>query len=268
MLTAIVLHLQALQNGRIQGGTGRAVHGFWFQQWQRTSPAVARILHDADTQTPFTLSPLMGLPRPQRGEIAVQAGVETWLRITTLHESLSRPFLETWLPRLPALVDLAGIPWRIQSIALTSREHPWAGRQTYAGLQQQTDPVSGSWSLSLMTPTTFHSSDSIYLPFPLPDALVNSWLRRWQTYSTSPLAYDLRPRLREGLMMSAYDLKTVPVRYGRRLLIGCVGKLTLRAASLSPEEKHLVHMLARYAFFCGSGHKTTQGMGLTRLIKE
>ena len=267
MLTSVVLQLQALENGRFQGSTGRAVHGFWFQQWQRTCPAVAKILHEANTMLPFTLSPLMGLSRPRKGKVTVTAGTEAWLRITTLHQSLSQPFLETWLPRLPALADLAGIPWRIQAIALTPQQHPWAGRQTSDKLQQvrEAAPSPKTWRFTLATPTTFHSGDKIQLPFPLPDSIVNSWLRRWQTFAPHPIEPDIRPQLRQGLMVSAYDLKTVPVRNGRRLLIGCVGKITLRAAGLTPQEKRIVNMLAHYAYYCGSGQKTTQGMGMTRL---
>ena len=44
-------------NGRISGGTGRAVHGFWNKQWENTVPQVGNKLHHNNGSQPFTLSP-------------------------------------------------------------------------------------------------------------------------------------------------------------------------------------------------------------------
>ncbi|MCA9950720.1 MAG: CRISPR-associated endoribonuclease Cas6 [Anaerolineales bacterium] len=266
MLTAIVLQLQAQQRGAIHGSTGRAVHGFWFQQWQQVDAAFADRLHQSKNPTPFTVSPLMGLPHAKHGITAVSINQQAWLRITTLNKTLSQNLLANWLPRLPAQIELADIPWTVQKIALTPQEHPWAGQARPIDLlnrHTQAKTLPQSWTLKFHTPTTFHGSGSTFLPFPLPDALVGSWLRRWQAFSTYPAAYDLRPRMREALMVSAYDLKTVPVRHGRRLTIGCVGRLTLRAGKLTPDEKTLLATLIDYAFYCGSGYHTAQGMGMT-----
>ena len=268
MITSTILHLQAQTNGRIHGSTGRAVHGFWFRQWQHINPAIADALHQAKDAMPFTLSPLMGLPPPQRGTRRIKAGAEAWLRVTTLRANLSQSLLETWLPRLPAQIELAGIPWTVKQICLSPQEHPWARQSTYQELDDRwhsdPDPLQ-KWPLSFVTPTTFHSGPNIHLPFPLPDSLVASWARRWQAFSPIPLRADIRSKIRETVRISAYDLKTVPVRHDRRLTIGCVGKMTLSTGVLSPGERAILTMLADYAFYAGSGHRTTQGMGMTRM---
>lgn len=272
MLVAAVLQLHAETAGQIQGSTGRAVHGFWLNQWRAVVPALGAALHQMQGDLPFTLSPLMGLPLPTRGITHFSAGQPAWLRLTTLHGDLSRPLLETWLPRLPAQIELAGSRWTVQTIALTLAQHPWAGQTDYYSLVNHhlTNPTPPrSWTLEFVTPTTFHSSADAYLPFPLPDALVSSWLRRWQTWSSHPLPEDIRAAVRESLHISAYELKTVPVRHGPRLAIGCVGHLTLSAgAQLDDDARALVSLLADYAFFTGSGHHTTQGMGLTCLLEH
>lgn len=283
MITAIVLHLTAQTDGRITGGTGRAVHGFWLNQWRQVAPHVAGSLHQTGGIQPFTLSPLMELPAPHRGQTTIAAGQKTWLRIAVLTPSLSQQLLETWLPRLPAQIELAGIPWNIQRLCLTPAEHPWARQDRYANLLNRHLTASRppqKWRLQFITPTTFHGSHNNHLPFPLPDALIASWARRWQAFSPVPLPWPgqpeesraineaIKPRIRSAVRVSAYNLKTRPVRYGRRLTIGCVGQMTLNAATLSREELALVNLLAGYACYCGSGHRTTQGMGLTRLHQE
>ncbi|GAB4282026.1 MAG: hypothetical protein Kow0080_35830 [Candidatus Promineifilaceae bacterium] len=262
MLTSTIIHLQAQANGHIAGSTARAIHGFWFQQWQNTAPVIADTLHQSNQTQPYTLSPLMGLPRPHKGETAVAAKQTAWLRITTLHTNITTPFLQNWLTRLPAAIELAGIPWAVQTIALSPAQHPLAAQTSYQELQAT--PPAAKWRLHLRTPTTF-SAENDHFPFPLPYSLVNSWLRRWQTFAPTPLPIDdnFTTRLRQQLHISAYDLKTVPVRHGRRLEIGCVGYITLNGHRLSPQDRATITTLAAYAFYCGSGRHTTQGMGLT-----
>ena len=46
-----------------------------------------------------------------------------------------------------------------------------------------------------------------------------------------------------------------------------MGTLTIQAFDLPPETRRRLDLLFRYAFFCGSGHHTAQGMGLTRLLE-
>lgn len=267
MMVAVVLQLYAASAGQIQGSTGRAVHGFWLNQWRAVAPAVGAALHQLAGDQPFTLSPLMGLPLPRQGVTHFASGQPGWLRLTTLHADLSQALLETWLPQLPAEIELAGSRWTVQTIALTPAQHAWAGQTGYHALVRHRPP-SRSWTLEFVTPTSFHSSADAYLPFPLPDALIGSWLRRWQTWSAHPLPEEIRAAARESLHISAYQLKTVPVRQGRRLSIGCVGQLTLSAgARLDDDARALIDVLADYAFFAGSGHHTTQGMGLTRLVE-
>ena len=123
------------------------------------------------------------------------------------------------------------------------------------------------WRLSFATPTSFHGVGG-HFPFPLPDVLLRSWLRRWQAFGPVLLPGDLPERGREGVAVSAYTLKTVPVRDRRRVMIGFIGQMTLRALKMTPGERAAVDLLMAYAFWAGSGHHTTQGMGLTRLLPE
>jgi CRISPR-associated endoribonuclease Cas6 len=209
----------------------------------------------------------MGLPRPQKGQTAVTANAPAWFRIATLDPRLTQSFLETWLTRLPAQIELAGLPWTVQTIALGPGQHPWAGQTSCEALTEQSRqaPPRPKWTLAFHTPTAFRSGENSHLPFPLPDSLVRSWLRRWNAFAPVPLRLpdNACARLRDNLYISAYNLKTVPVRHGRRLEIGCVGKLTLNGRRLTPQDQSLITLLTRYAFYCGSGFHTAQGMGVT-----
>lgn len=266
MLTAVVLQLRALTDGQIQGSTGRAIHGFWLKQWQETNPVMSKALHQDYPIKPFTLSPLMGLPLPQRGQQTIPAGQTAWFRLTTLHPALSDALFSDWLPNLPDTIQLAQTQWAIEGQA---EDHPWSANNNYDQLamncmEQSTSPWQ--WRLDFQTPTTFRVGEKYHLPFPLPELLVTSWLRRWQAFSSWSIDTFTLPDLRQNLFINNYQLKTVPMHHGRRLAIGCVGQLTLQTSTLPLESRSIITMLARYAFFCGSGYHTTQGMGLTRLL--
>jgi len=266
MIAAWVVSLQAQEEASLTGGSGRAVHGLWFRGWKQAAPAWADRLHHPDTVLPFSLSPLMGLPRPRGGQIAIVPGQTAWFRIATLTEALTTATETHWLPALPATVELAGTRWTVTGYTDNAAEHPWAGRTRYGTLASQhlfRNRKAKAWQMDFHTPTTFHGSAG-HLPFPLPDSLVRSWLRRWNAFASIALPADLPEQARGGMVVSAYRLKTVPVRYGERLMVGAVGWLKLYAVNMHPAMRAAINVLAQYAFYCGSGAKTAQGMGLTR----
>jgi CRISPR-associated endoribonuclease Cas6 len=265
----MVIQVQALTGGRIEGGTGRGVHGFWLHHWRTVDAGMADALHRGDGVVPFTLSPLMGLSRPNKGVVDVAGGDQAWMRLATLSRSLSEATLEKWAPRIPAEIQIADIPWRVDQVILNRVNHPWAGQISYhelAGAHLYTIHPPRKWRLQFLTPVAFRSANG-HFPFPLPNSLVASWLRRWQAYSPVALPEDLPDRARDQVIVSAYELKTIPVRHGERLTVGCVGHLEIAALDLHPAERAALDALAAFAFFAGSGHRTTQGMGMTRLVQ-
>ena len=267
MLKSLVIQLEALEEGKINGSTGRAVHGFWYKQWDAVDSRTATTLHDETQVPPFSLSPLMGLPRPQKGITPVTRGVSAWFRVATLNERLSEMLIKLWAAQLPAEVELAGVRWRIGGVAANPQEHPWAGESSYQALSSKhlfNNRPPSRWNLFFETPLTFKSGLG-HLPFPLPNNLLGSWLRRWQAYAPLALPEDLTRSVRERVMVSYFDMRTFPVRQGDRLIMGGRGSYSLKAIKLPASERAQVDLLANYAFFCGSGYKTTQGMGLTRL---
>ena len=268
MLVSLVVQIEAAQTGSIRGGTGRAVHGLWFDQWKLIHPAFADQLHSQNNPAPYSLSPIMGLPRPHKGSIIVSEGTSAWFRIATFEHSLSELLLERWWPALSSKIELASLTWHVTGGTVSADDHPWAGQITYQDLIEQCLfqlPPPSKWQLEFATPTAFNSASG-HLPFPLPDSLIKSWLRRWQVFASIGLPEDLPNSARESLLISSFNLNTVPVRYGSRLTVGCIGLCQIRASQLTPTIQAAIDLLASFAFFCGSGHHTTQGMGLTRMV--
>jgi CRISPR-associated endoribonuclease Cas6 len=283
MPLSAIIQLEAIKEAQLDQFTGRGVHGFWFKHWRAVNPALGDELHESSQDSPFTLSPLMGLPRPGRGGIvALQAGTRAWFRVTALTEALEKSLRSGWLGGLEigSRIELPGerqdgervvpgVGWKIAGHALDESAHPYASGAAYEELSRRhlmnANPPRG-WRLEFLTPTTFHGKTA-HLPFPLPDSLLGSWLRRWQAFA--PLALpeeELLAWARSNLAVSSYTLRTLPAREGERLRVGCVGTLSLRALDMPPYLRAAVDLLAAYAFYCGSGSHTAQGLGQTRCV--
>jgi CRISPR-associated endoribonuclease Cas6 len=288
MPISAILQLEALTPGKIDQFTGRDVHAAWFARWRATDPAIGDWLHTQSQDPPFSLSPLMGIPNPGRGGCPIRPGQSAWLRVTCLSEPLEGQFKTIWLSglestgrfelpaeRREAGKEIAALAWKVKVIHLEQQAHPWAATLSYEELsgRRLMDPnPPAQWQLEFATPTSFNSGRGAggkdkYLPFPMPESLVKSWLRRWQV--SAPVAFpeeELIQSAHNNLVVSSYRLHSLPVREGERLRVGCVGRLTLRALDMPPYLRAAVDVLAAYSFFCGSGSHTAQGMGQTRLI--
>jgi CRISPR-associated endoribonuclease Cas6 len=262
----MVIQLEAKGDGLISGGTGRAVHGLWYAQWDKVDPSIANLLHNETDTLPYSLSPLMGLPHPEKGVTRIERGLQAWFRVAALTEGLSEKLTRLWAAQLPDEVDLAGVQWRIVGVP---QGHAWNRQVSYQELATRhlfNKRPPGYWKLHFETPVTFNSGEG-YLPFPLPNILVASWLRRWQAFAPLALPDNLQMSVRERLLVGSYNMRSTTVRHGGRQHLGGIGRYALRAAKMPASERAQIDLLANYAFFCSSGYKTTQGMGMTMLLK-
>lgn len=273
MPSAIVIHLKALRDLPIEGSTGAAVHGFWFERWNALDAAAGDRLHAQanGARREYTLSPLMRLRHGAGRTFKLHAGDETWFRVTALTDWLADALEQTWLTGLEnSVIGMIGAPemFAVTAIARTTAQHEWAGRTDYAALAERhlynLNPPS-RWRIEFATPTTFKSSDT-YNPLPVPEKIVRSWLERWQAFAPLALPEDLPARVRGAAMIAGYNLRTRGMKEETRVLPGFEGDLRLDIPRLPPSERAAFDLLAAYAFFCGTGHKTTQGLGTTRLI--
>lgn len=200
-------------------------------------------------------------------------GTAARFRVTCLTDALSEAVRTKWLEGLEGKAEVfipqprdedPGLPWRVTRAEVEAEVSYEALSKRH--LMNSVPPRE--WRLDFLTPTTFHGTNG-HLPFPLPDSLVNSWMRRWNAFA--PIALPKEELLewsREKLVVSSYSLRTLPAREGERLRVGCAGRLTLRALDMPPYLRAATDLLAHYAFYCGSGAHTAQGMGQTRLFSR
>lgn len=271
MPASIVISIRSENSGSLLNSNGLILHAAWYKRWAQLDQSQAVQLHQTNPQIkPFTISPLMDLASDPFGVCHFKAGQTAWFRVTTLTDELSDGLATRLFNRQePSVIEMKGSSWRVVNMHTRSDEHDWAGKLTYAAMIQiaQETRANRQWTLEFATPTAING-DHFVFPFPTPEALVRSWLRKWQTYGTVPFSAALPEAVRERISIEAYSLDTEGMRFHGQKWPGCVGSLTLEEHGLKPDQLIELKALMLYSFFCGSGYKTTQGMGQTRLIMD
>lgn len=273
-LGSIIINLCALRPGVLLNSSGVAVHGALFNN----IPAeLGKLLHDPSDENnpsgkskPFTVSPIMDLPPGRKGVAGFDIGQTAWFRVTTLNHSSTLSILEEtacWVKDGQEL-DIGGTIWKVTGRAAQPEEHPLASVSSYQGLMDQGRSNAhppGVWNLRFLTPMTLRGEHFCF-PFPQPKSLINSWLSSWNAYAPFQLPQDLVDLARLKLAVESYCLKTVLVSDLREPFPGCLGEITLRSHGIPDTLRFYLDILFRYAFFCGTGYKTPQGMGQTMLL--
>jgi CRISPR-associated endoribonuclease Cas6 len=129
-------------------------------------------------------------------------------------------------------------------------------------------PESPTLTLSFLTPTSFRRKGT-HFPLPLPYNLFHSYLRRWNDFSQHPINAD--PFLNwidESVIILRHELRSLKVPAGKSGSVnGFVGAVQYGLTAKAQHHAEFVNYflaLGKLAPYCGTGHKTTFGLGQTR----
>jgi CRISPR-associated endoribonuclease Cas6 len=291
-LYSTVVKLIAIQDGRLPATQGRLAHAAFLDIIRAVDPALADALHASRGRKPFTVSPLWGLPRQHdpKGQVTVRRGHQTWLRFTLLGSELFTTFTRHFLsPLTPSPsqgegrggVRIGNLDFAITEILTTPGSHPWAGYTAVSELYrhwQTTSPDTSARKIALefASPTVFsRSSDKDGMgkfmePFPAPAMFFGSVAAMWNDHMPAPLSLPkqaIRQYAEETVVVGLYKMESQMFRYWGRPQIGATGKITYL---LKDKDNHdmirTLNMLADFAFYSGTGYKTTMGMGQCRRV--
>ena len=111
----------------------------------------------------------------------------------------------------------------------------------------------------------------MHYPLPDPHALFQSYLNRWNAFAPPSLqiTVGLSDVVDAHVALARHRIQTELVDFGRGRLVGFVGDVNfqvLQPRRLGGDILGTLNALTDYAYFCGTGHKTTVGMGQTRRV--
>ena len=256
---------------------GHHAHAAFLSILKESDPNLAEKIHAQSTQKPFTVSPLIAKARHYRKQLHIRAGTDCKLRFTFLDDALFTAFGRAFLKfELPA-IRLGDAVFQVkQLVSHGTQAHQWSGNATYAELADSAKAKT-EIHLKFHSPTAFRTltprGQRTYNHTQVdPVRCYQSWINKWNAFASGQ--FDRREIL--GFVdryarVSRSETRTQALNFGRHTEIGWVGTGTFRFEEVSAFDEHLlraVNCLADFAFYCGTGYKTTMGMGQTQRIKE
>jgi CRISPR-associated endoribonuclease Cas6 len=230
---------------------GRALHGLFYQWLALGDYTLATDVHDDDGARPFTVAYLSRNNGHGR------------LRFTVLYDELW-PALEQGLAKTPT-VEVLNQPLTLPESG------PRVYQKTYAALVDDAE-LDKRIALRFHSPTSFRSG-GMHVPLPEPRRVFQSWLLRWNDFAPEEHKINIAILyiVEAHVAVSRYNLRTRLADWGRnRKVVGFVGEVqfyVLRAHKIGEDWLRKLNVLADYAPFCGTGHKTTQGLGQTERVR-
>jgi CRISPR-associated endoribonuclease Cas6 len=234
------------------GGTpDRALNALLYHWISAADNRLGDFLHDQAEPKPFTMSPLIDLGN---GQFRFRA---------TLLEDQYGPYVSEGM-KLERTV-------RIGAQVLAMNGEPAVIHQTHEELWDNagTSPVV---VLRFESPTSF-KLNAVHYPLPDPVLVFSSYRARWNAFAPESMRIEEAwlEWVKEAVAVSRFELTTRVMDFERYQQIGCVGPVQYTVIDRGPEARAgraALNALADYAFFCGTGHKTTQGLGQTRRLRE
>jgi CRISPR-associated endoribonuclease Cas6 len=272
MLLAAVITVVPVEPASVPAALGRAVHAWFLDQVAEVDSSLADRLHSGDGPRPFTVSNLWGAKRARGGRVTLEPERPCWVRITGLTAEVSDAVSDV-LPAVGDRLTLADVPLRVVGVATETEQHPWAGRADYADLVQRYTLTSGqhprSVTLRFSSPTLFRS-DGRDLPLPLPSLVFDGYLRKWNAFSPLALPEEAKRYAEECIALGRFKLRSHLVSFeqgSKGAHVGFTGEVRFRFLVGDAYWTRVMTLLAGYAFWAGTGYRTTAGLGQTQAIR-
>ena len=238
----------------------KGLHAWFLDQVRQTNPDLSAYLHDGESEKPFTISRLSGELLSHGKRLHLSATSEYRWYLSVLSSRVTH-WVNTWLENLPPFIDLRNAPLQIRSVNFA---HP---PTTYAKLFRKR--IQKTIPLNFVSPTSFRRKGH-HFPLPLPFNIFQSYLRRWNYFSGNSVDNsNFLDWVDTNVIIISHKISTAKVAAGKRgSVTGFTGNVEFgftKEASNKPEYIKLVNALSQLAPYCGTGHKTTFGLGQTRL---
>lgn len=244
---------------------------------QQVDPALSQRLHEEPKYRPYTLSPLgivaenrdfqgYWLPRSRM----LPAETLCYVRITFLDDTVFPIFSSYFLRRPDPTFRLGDTEFAVTDVLTNAGEgNVWGRYISYDDLVRRASHDERRIKLRFFTPTSF-SSGKVDLPVPLPRLIFRSFLKRFQEFRQARFPENVEQDIDFFVGVSNLQrLETRMIKTKKVNLIGFTGTVTFEIHRDAPEELvFLINLLADYAFFAGTGKKTTNGMGQTRRLRR
>ena len=254
---------------------GHHAHAAFLAIMRKSDPKLAETLHAQSAQKPFTVSPLIAKGEQRSGQLHIRAGTDCKLRFTFLEDTLFTAFGHAFLKSKLPTIRLGNATFQVkQLVSHATEERSWSGNTTYAELVQSAK-TDTQMSFQFYSPTAFRrltprgqkTRSDVYIDLV---RCYQSWVNKWNAFAPIKLdKAEILAFITEYGQVTSITTKSRALNFGKHTEIGWVGTCACvfyPENSLDENLLRAANCLADFAFYCGTGYKTTMGMGQTRRI--
>jgi CRISPR-associated endoribonuclease Cas6 len=271
---------------------GQHAHAAFLDILRQVDPELSQKLHDTrgkGARQPFTVSPLMGLPKGSGvrsyqtsgvqsrrwdspdSEIYLREGWECWQRVTILDDTLFKTFIDYFMSasqrKLPE-IRLGDGHFLVREILTTPGSHPWAG---YIGLEELQkrldDPAPQRFCFEFHSPTSFKLQDKQVATLPTARLVFGSLATAWKALTGEDHVRAVETYAEQNLDIGAYHLRRERLILHNNPQLGAVGTVEfINSDKADHPTARALNLLADLAFYTGLGRKTAQGMGMVSRV--
>lgn len=260
-LVSLVFDLEVSDSTALYSQYTIGLHAWFLDQVRQINPTLSAYLHDSESEKPFSISALEGQLLPTGKQLQLQANQIYCWQINAISQPVVQ-FLSQWLIQPPTTLKLRDACLQIKQINIVNS--PTTHNQLL-----QSSINHRNINLSFISPTSFRRKGH-HFPLPVPFNLFHSYLRRWNDFSGMPIEQEaFLEWIDENVIIHKHRLESVKVAAGKRgSVTGFTGAISLgltKTALNNIEFTQLFYALVQLAPYCGTGHKTTFGLGQTCL---
>lgn len=254
--------LCAQQDFVLRAHYAKGLHAWFLNQILDYDPPLSTYLHDGKSEKPFSMSRLRG------GSVAenlrlVAGDRHEWSLHLLSQEAVDGVLAWLWevKPSLMWLGSSEVTELTIERVSVSLQPY------TYQGLWRK--KLQDKVTLSFLSPTGF-SRRGGHLPLPMSRNVFQSYLRRWQDFSGLEVETDdFLDWVDEFVVIRQHRIETRCVAAGKAgSITGFVGSVQFAVRPEGKEQKEflcLFSALGWFAPYCGTGYKTSFGLGFTAL---
>ena len=256
---------------------GHHAHAAFLDLIRQSNPDISKKLHAQSALKPFTVSPLIAAAKQRDNRLHIRAGTECRLRYTFLDDDLFAHFGKAFLTfKFPA-IRLGEAEFQVkQLVSHAAEERSWSGNTTYVELAESAK-ADTRMSFQFYSPTAFRkmtprgqkTRSDTYLDLV---RCYQSWVNKWNAFA--PIKLDKEAILAfitDHGQVTSIKAESRALNFGKHTEVGWVGRcdcVFYPEDSLDENLLRTANCLADFAFYCGTGYKTTMGMGQTRRMEE
>ena len=278
MPISTVIHLIPPEDVTLRPTMGHHAHAAFLSLLRMSNAEKAAEVHATSRQKPFTVSPLIGNGERRGNFLRIRAGTECWLRFTFLDDALFVHFGNAFLTQNFPSIRLGGATFQLSRLVTSggTETKDWSGTKIYEDLIESAR-TDARMRVRFHSPTAFRElsprgQKTRNQPHIDLVRCYQSWVNKWNAFA--PMQIDKQPLLdfvARHAGLTAVESKSRMLDFGKHKAIGFVGSCAYQFfverqsdGEENAEMLRLANLLADFAFYCGTGYKTTMGMGQTR----